>query len=49
MACGLSKTEAMASPFGEIQDLTAIYQIKEEGGEYKELISHDQEVIPDVP
>lgn len=49
MACGLSKAEAMGTPFGEVQDLTAIYQIKQEGAEYKELLTEDQEAIPDVP
>jgi len=48
MACGLTRSEALASPFGEIQDLAAIYQIKEEGGEYREIVSRDQEIIPDV-
>lgn len=38
----------MATPLGEIQDLTAIYQIKEEGLEYREIKSRDEEIIPDV-
>lgn len=49
MACGLSKTEAMDTPFGEVQDLVAIYQIKHEGCEYREIRSRDEDVIPDVP
>lgn len=49
MACGLTRQEALASPFGEVQDLAAIYQIKNEGCEYREVRSRDEEVIPDVP
>lgn len=49
MACGLTRTEAMAAPFGQIQDLTAIYQIKHEGCEFREILSRDEEIIPDVP
>lgn len=48
MACGLSREEALATPFGEVQDLTAIYQIKQEGAEYREILSRDEEIIPDV-
>lgn len=49
MACGLSRSEAMDAPFGEIQDLTAIYQIKEEGCEFRPVLRRDEEIIPDVP
>lgn len=48
MACGMTRAEALASPFGEICDLAAIYQIKFEGADYKELVSRDLEIIPDV-
>lgn len=48
MACGLSRDEAYATPFGEIQDLVAIYQIKQEGAEFREIRSRDEEIIPDV-
>lgn len=39
----------MATPFGEAQDLAAIYQIKNEGCEYRAICPRDTEVIPDVP
>lgn len=48
MACGLSKQEALNTPFGEIRDLAAIYQIKEEGCEYRPVLTRDEEIIPDV-
>lgn len=48
MACGLSRTEAYNIPFGQLQDLTAIYQIKEEGAEYRPVLSRDEEIIPDA-
>lgn len=48
MACGLSRVEAYNTPFGQVQDLTAIYQIKEEGAEYRPVLSLDEEIIPDV-
>lgn len=48
MACGLSREEAYNTPFGQVQDLTAIYQIKEEGAEYRPVLSRDEEIIPDV-
>lgn len=48
MACGLSRDEAYATPFGQIQDLVAIYQIKQEGAEYREIRTRDEEIIPDV-
>ena len=48
MACGLSWDEAYATPFGQIQDLVAIYQIKQEGAEYREIRTRDEEIIPDV-
>lgn len=48
MACGLTRAEAMASPFGEVQDLAAIYQIKEEGAEFREILTRDEDIIPDV-
>lgn len=49
MACGLSREEAYSTPFGQVQDLTAIYQIKEEGAEYCPVLRRDEEIIPDVP
>ena len=36
----------MTSPFGQVQDLTAIYQIKEEGAEYCPVLTRDEEIIP---
>lgn len=48
MACGMSRAEAMATPFGQVCDLAAIYQIKCEGADYKEIVSRDEEIIPDV-
>lgn len=48
MACGLSRVEAYNTPFGQVQDLTAVYQIKEEGAEYRPVFSRDEEIIPDV-
>lgn len=38
----------MATSFGEVQDLVAIYQIKHEGCEYRPVLSRDEEIIPDV-
>lgn len=51
MACGLTKTEAMKTPFGEIQDLAAIYQIKQEGAEFRPpaALARDEQIIPDIP
>ena len=34
MACGLRREEVYSTHFGQVQDLTAIYQIKEEGAEF---------------
>lgn len=48
MACGLSRNEALSTPFGQVQDYVAIYQIKHEGAEYREILSLDEEIIPDV-
>ena len=48
MACGLSQEAAYNTTFGRVQDLTAIYQIKEEGAEYRAILSRDEELIPDV-
>lgn len=48
MACGLSRTEAYNTPFGQIQDLIAIYQIKEEGAEYRPVLNRIEEIFPDV-
>lgn len=38
----------MDTPFGKIQDLTAIYQIKQEGAEYRQILTDDEEAIPDL-
>lgn len=48
MACGMSRETAWAAPFGEVCDLAAIYQIKFEDADYKEIVSRDEEIIPDV-
>ena len=48
MAAGLSRREALDLPLGEVQDLAAIYQIKEEGAEFRPVLPRDEEIIPDV-
>lgn len=47
MRLGLSRTEALDLPFGELQDLIAVQQIKREGARPKHVLT-DEDIIPDV-
>ena len=47
MAVGLSYTEALDVPFGELLDYIAIEQIKREGFRPRRTLT-DEEIIPDV-
>lgn len=47
MACGLSRTETLDLPFGELLDLIAVYQIKQEGARLKHVLT-DEDIIPNV-
>lgn len=47
MAVGLSYTEALDVPFGELLDYIAIEQIKREGFAPKHTLA-DDEIIPNV-
>lgn len=47
MASGLRMGEALDLPFGELLDLIAIYQIKEEGAKPRRNLT-DEDIIPDV-
>lgn len=47
MAVGLSYTEALDVPFGELLDYIAIEQIKREGFTLKHALT-DEEIIPNV-
>ena len=47
MACGLTRTEALDLPFGELLDLIAVFQVKHEGAKPKHVLT-DEDIIPDV-
>lgn len=47
MAIGLSRTETLDIPYGELLDLIAVYQIKMEGAQLKRALT-DSDIIPDV-
>lgn len=47
MAAGLSRCETLDSPYGELMDLIAIYQIKCEGARLRRVLN-DEDIIPDV-
>ena len=47
MAVGLSYSEALTIPFGELLDYIAIEQIKREGCKLRQVLT-DEEIIPDV-
>lgn len=47
MAAGLSRRETLDSPYGELMDLIAIYQIKCEGARLRRVLN-DEDIIPDV-
>ena len=44
---GLTYDQTLDIPFGELQDLIAIQQIKLEGAKRKHILT-DDEIIPDV-
>lgn len=44
---GLTRTEALDIPFGELLDLIAVHQIKQEGARPR-WATPDEEIIPDV-
>lgn len=43
----MSRMEALDIPYGELLDLIAVYQIKQEGARLKRGMT-DDEIIPDV-
>lgn len=47
MAIGLTWTETLDLPYGELLDLIAVHQIKCEGARFKRALS-DEDIIPDV-
>lgn len=47
MAVGLSRLETMDLPYGELLDLVAVHQIKQEGARLKRATT-DDDIIPDV-
>lgn len=47
MAVGLTYTQALDIPFGELLDYVAIEQVKREGFRLKSRLT-DDEIIPDV-
>lgn len=47
MSVGLSYSEALDIPFGELLDYVAIEQIKREGARLRRSLT-DEDIIPDV-
>lgn len=47
MEMGLSRTETLDCPLGELLDLIAVHQIKKEGAKLRRVLS-DEDIIPDV-
>jgi len=47
MAIGLTRTETLDLPYGELLDLIAIHQIKCEGAKLRRVLA-DEDIIPDV-
>lgn len=48
LSMGLTRTETLYLPFGELLDLIAIEQIKREGARPRRVCAPDEEIIPDV-